>query len=83
MNKQKFYLFLQKQILLMMFLSLIPGLAYIVLGWINGVLIPALIWYALIIFVSIWGWKLYHNFKLDKMSTGELSAWYRKLTIYL
>jgi diguanylate cyclase (GGDEF)-like protein len=82
MNKQKFYFFLQKQILLMMFLSLIPGLAYIILGWINGVVIPALIWYALIILVSLWGWKLYHNFKLEKMSTDKLANWYKKLTIF-
>jgi len=82
MNKQKFYLFLQKQILLMMFLSLIPGLAYILLGWINGVLIPALVWYGLIILVSLWGWKLYSNFKLDKMSMDELQRWYTKLTIF-
>jgi len=82
MNKQKFYLFLQKQILLMMFLSLVPGLAYIALGWINGVLIPALAWYALIILVSIWGWKLYHNYKLEKMGTDELSTWYTKLTVF-
>jgi diguanylate cyclase (GGDEF)-like protein len=82
MNKQKFYLFLQKQILLMMFLTLIPGLAYIALGWMNGIVIPALIWYALIILVSLWGWKLYNNFKLDKMSTDELQHWYTKLTIF-
>jgi len=82
MNKQKFYLFLQKQILLMMFLTLIPGLAYIALGWMNGIVIPALIWYVLIIFVSLWGWKLYNNFKLDKMSTDELQHWYTKLTIF-
>ncbi len=82
MNKQKFYLFLQKQILLMMFLSLIPGLAYIVLGWLNGIVMPALVWYGLMMLVSLWGWKLYNDFQLEKMSTDSLAGWYKKLTIF-
>jgi len=82
MNKQKFYRFLQKQILLMMFLTLVPGLAYIILGWMNGIVIPALVWYGLIILVSLWGWNLYRNFKLDQMGTDELKSWYRKLTVF-
>jgi len=82
MNKQKFYLFLQKQILLMIFLSLVPGLAYIVLGWVNGVVIPALVWYGLVILTSLWGWKLYTDFHLEKMSTDALASWYKKLTIF-
>jgi len=82
MNKQKFYLFLQKQILLMIFLSLIPGLAYIVLGWINGIVIPALVWYGLVMLVSLWGWKLYADFHLEKMGIDELASWYKKLTIF-
>ncbi len=82
MNKQKFYLFLQKQILLMLALSLIPGLAYIVLGWMAGVMMPALIWYGLIIMVSLWGLHLYKNFKLSQMGSKELNQWYRKLVIF-
>ena len=82
MNKQKFYLFLQKQILLMLALSLIPGLAYIFLGWMAGVVKPALIWYALVIVVSLWGWHLYKNFKLTQMGSFELNSWYRKLVVF-
>jgi len=82
MNKQKFYLFLQKQILLMIFLSLVPGLAYIVLGWINGIIMPALVWYGLMMLVSLWGWKLYTDFHLEKMSTDALASWYKNLTIF-
>ncbi len=82
MNKQKFYIFLQKQILLMIFLSLIPGLAYIVLGWINGIIMPALVWYGLMMLVSLWGWKVYVDFQLEKMSTYSLASWYKKLTIF-
>jgi len=82
MNNQKTYLFLQKQILMMMFLSLIPGLAYIALGWINNIVMPALVWYSLIILISSWGWHLYRHFHVEQMSAEELESWYQKLTIF-
>lgn len=82
MNNQKLYLFLQKQIILMMLLTLIPGLAYILLGWMNGIVLPALIWYALIILVSLWGWKLYKRFQLEKISTEALNKWYKQLVLF-
>jgi diguanylate cyclase (GGDEF)-like protein len=82
MNNQKLYLFLQKQILLMMALTLIPGLAYIVLGWMNGIVLPALIWYSLIILVSLWGWRLYKRFQLEQISTEALKNWYKQLTFF-
>ncbi|MEA3434813.1 MAG: EAL domain-containing protein [Campylobacterota bacterium] len=82
MNEQNFYAFLQKQILWMIGLSLIPGLAYIALGWMYDVIIPALIWYSLVILVSSWGWQLYKDFKLEKMGTDELKSWYQKLTLF-
>ncbi|RRS29884.1 MAG: diguanylate cyclase [Epsilonproteobacteria bacterium (ex Lamellibrachia satsuma)] len=82
MNKQKFYAFLQRQILLLIALSVIPGLAYIILGWMNGVAMRALIWYGLVILVSLWGWKLYKDFQLEQMGTEELKTWYQKLTFF-
>ena len=82
MNRQNFYTFLQKQILWMILLSLIPGLAYIGLGWMNGVLIPALIWYSLMILVSLWGWKLHRDFDLNHMDTEVLKNWYKKLILF-
>jgi len=36
MKQQKYYMFLQKQILLLVFLSLIPGLVYVVFGYLNN-----------------------------------------------
>ncbi len=82
MNKQKFYPFLQKQILWMILLSLIPGIGYIGLGWLNGVVMPALIWYSLLILVSLWGWQLHRDFNLNHMDTEELASWYKKLTLF-
>jgi len=82
MNKLKIYTFLQKQIILMMFLTLIPGLAYIALGWVGGVVLPALVWYGFIMAVSLWGWRLYSEYTLDTMSVAELNRWYRKLVAF-
>ena len=67
MKKQKFYVFLRKQILLMIGFSFIPGLAYIVLGWMKDAVIPALILSSLVIGVSLWGWKLYRDFEFEEM----------------
>ena len=66
----------------MMMLSLIPGLAYIVLGWLNGVVLPALIWYGLIMLSSLWGWHLYVSYNLEELETEALTRWYLKLVAY-
>jgi diguanylate cyclase (GGDEF)-like protein len=82
MNNQRLYGFLQRHILLMIGLSLIPGLAYIFLGWYYGNIFPALVWYVLIVLVSLFGWKLYSDFKPEKMDEEALKQWYRRLVIF-
>ncbi|WP_295419277.1 EAL domain-containing protein [Sulfurovum sp.] len=82
MNQQKSYVFLQKQILLLLILSLVPGLAYIGLGWMSGVVMPALVWYSLNVLVSLWGWQLYKRYQLEQMDRAEIKSWYQKLTIF-
>ena len=76
------YLFLRKQIPVMIGLSLIPGLGYIFLGWINNVVLPALFWYALTIGVSIWGYGLYRGYHPNRMNTKETKQWYTKISIF-
>ena len=65
----------------MMFLSLVPGLAYIALGWLNGIVYPALVWYSLIIIISLFGWKLYKN-DLKMLGNKALLRWYRFVTLF-
>jgi EAL domain-containing protein (putative c-di-GMP-specific phosphodiesterase class I) len=48
----------------------------------HDVIMPALIWYSLVILVSLWGWQLYKDFKLEKMGIDELKSWYQKLTLF-
>lgn len=63
-------------------LSMVPGLAYILLGLMSGVAEPALIWYAMMTAVSLFGWKLYHDFKPDLMDEESLEIWYNRLSLF-
>lgn len=83
MKQQKHYRFLQKQILLMIALSLIPGIVYVLFGWIFNVFYPALIWYMLLIVISVLGWNIYKEFDNHQMDEESLRVWYNKLTYFL
>ena len=82
MNQRNFYTFLQKHILLMIGLSLLPGLAYIGLAWLNGIATPAFIWYVLVIAVSLWGYSLYRQYNPEHMLSDALNRWYMKMMIF-
>lgn len=83
MKHQKYYIFHQKQILLMVGLSLIPGFVYVVVGWVFNILYPALIWYGLLLLTSFYGWYLYKEFATYKMDEAHLKHWYKKLTWFM
>lgn len=82
MNTTDSYTFLRKQILLMIVLSLLPGLGYIFLGWINGVAAPALLWYILTLLVSFWGYRLYKAYLPNRMNASQTRQWYTKVSIF-
>jgi len=83
MKQQRYYNFLQRQILVMMALSLIPGLVYVIFGWIFDVIYPALIWYGILLLTSWYGWHLYKEFSEHKMDDTQLRLWYQKLTWFM
>ena len=83
MKQQKYYIFIQRQILLMMGLSLVPGLVYVVFGWFFNVVYPALLWYGLLILISIYGWSVYREFDRYQMDEKHLKRWYTKLTWFM
>jgi len=80
MKHQKYYTFLQKQILVLIGLSLIPGLVYVIVGWLFDIIFPALIWYGIMVLTSLYGWFLYREFANHKMDEDHLRRWYKKLT---
>ena len=77
-----FYKHLRKQILIMLGLSLGPGLGYVVLGIIHDAIIRSLAWYLVLAIVSIWGYKLYKSFIFETMSKNALATWYRDTTYF-
>jgi diguanylate cyclase (GGDEF)-like protein len=83
MKHQKYYTFLQKQILVMVGLSLIPGLVYVIVGWGFNIAGPALVWYGILLCTSYYGWRLYKEFATHKMDEDHLRKWYRKLTWFM
>lgn len=83
MKQQKYYKFLQQQILLMIGLSLLPGLVYVFFGWAFGILYPALLWYISLVFISLYGIWLYRRFDKQKMGEAELKVWYAHLTLFM
>ncbi len=81
-NNQYIYSVLHKQILIMIGLSIIPGLGYILLGWLNNIVVPALVWYALLLILSLFGYQLHKEFSYIDMGTSQLSRWHEKLTLF-
>lgn len=82
MNEQKYYQFFTNQIILMIVLSLIPGLVYIIFGCMYDRCGPAIIWYVLLVVDSLFGWKLYSEYTQTIMKPSELRIWYNKLKIF-
>lgn len=78
MKDKRFHSFLHRQIPVFIVLSLVPGLGYLLLGWLNDVLMPALVWYLLMIATSIWGARIYRNFDFDTMSEQRRDRWYQQ-----
>lgn len=78
MRDKRFYQFLHRQIPVFILLSLLPGLGYLFLGWLNKVFTPAFIWYLLIVALSIWGYRLYLGFDYSTMSDSRRDRWYRQ-----
>ena len=83
MNQNFFYEYIQKQVLLLMILSLVLGFAYLVLCWLNDIFLAAMIWYALINLTCMWGWSLYSGLNIGYMSFEEHEDWYLKVRLFM
>jgi diguanylate cyclase len=83
MKDKRFYYFLHRQIPIFILLSLLPGLGYLFLGWLNGVFTPAFVWYLMIITASIWGMRIYRSFDFEAMSEQRRDRWYQQCTWFM
>jgi len=76
------YKTLHQQILIIIGLSIFPGLGYIFLGWLNNIVYPALIWYLFVLLISMRGYHLYRQFDYCSMASTELLSWHKKLSVF-
>ena len=83
MQAPRFDDFLHRQIPVLITLSLLPGLGYPLLGWLNGVFLPAFIWYLCVAALSAWGWRLYRAYDLSTMSEPVRESWYRRCSGFI
>jgi diguanylate cyclase (GGDEF)-like protein len=83
MNQNFFYEYIQKQVVLLMILSLVQGFAYTLLCWMNDIILPAIIWYALINIACMWGWSLYRRLHIGYMSFDEHEDWYQEVRLFM
>lgn len=82
MSNRKFHSFLHRQIPVLILLSLLPGLGYVFLGYLYGLQARAIIWYGLIVLVSLWGYSIYKEYAENDLGKIELNKWYNKLSIF-
>ena len=83
MKQQKDYKFFQKQIILMVWLSLAPGLVYVFFGYIFDLFFSSVAWYTVMVTVSLFGIYLYRQFNYIKMDISELTNWYNKVVVFM
>jgi len=76
MQDTRFHEFLHRQIPVLVALSLVPGLAYIFLGWLHAVFMPAVAWYLIMLVTAAWGIRLYRSFDAATMSETRREQWY-------
>ena len=74
--------FLNRQIPVMILLSVFPGLGYIFLGWMNNVHRPAVLWYIGILLMSAWGYRLHRAFDPAHMSRDQRRRWHQQILVY-
>ncbi len=78
----RFHDHLHRQIPPLLLLSLVPGLGYVYLGWRGGLFASALAWYLAILLASLWGVRLYRDYRRRALARWEKERWYRRILAY-
>ena len=83
MNQNYFYLYMQKQVILLMLINLLLGAIYVFTCWIHDVIFIALAWYCVVNVVCLWGWSLYLELDILNMTFYDLNKWYNKVRYFM
>ena len=74
---------MHKQLLIQIYVTLLTGLGYIYMGWIYASLTPVIIWYATLVALSLYGFKLHRASISSNMSILDKEKWLEKTKIFL
>jgi diguanylate cyclase (GGDEF)-like protein len=83
MNQNYFYLYMQKQIILLMLIGLVQGAIYVFICWMNDIFFMALAWYCVVNFICLWGWNIYMKLDISNMTFDDLNSWYNKVRYFM
>ncbi|MDY0116265.1 MAG: EAL domain-containing protein [Sulfurimonadaceae bacterium] len=83
LQKMNFYTFLNKQIIMMIVLSLLTAPAYILMGWFYGEsILYESIWFSAMVLASLWGYKIYESYKKNIFSTVQKERWAKQVNMF-
>jgi len=83
MNQNYFYLYMQKQVVFLMLISLLQGAIYVSVCWMNDIFFMSLIWYGIINLVCLWGWSIYIKLDISNMTFDDLDKWYNEVRYFM
>ena len=83
LDNMNFYNFMHKQILILIGLFASTGLSYVLIGSLYSSYIIEISWYLLILFVSLWGYKLYKSYLPNKYTIEEKEKWLSQTRYFL
>ncbi|MCW8822150.1 MAG: EAL domain-containing protein [Sulfurovum sp.] len=78
-----FYHFMHKQILVVMALFIGTGTGYIYIGWLYSSLFPELLWFSIVLALSLWGYRLHRVFLDHELNMQEKEKWLQQLQYFL
>lgn len=82
MCNMNFYKFLHKQLIVMIILSLSTAGGYIYIGYVYNSGLFEVEWFFLVIALSIWGYKLYKQYNLSKMTPEAKEKWVKTVKVF-
>ncbi len=74
---------MHKQILVVITLFVCTGTGYLYMGYLYASFLPELLWYALLLVVSFWGYRLHRVFLDNDMSMEKKEKWLQQLQYFL
>ncbi|MBU0721143.1 bifunctional diguanylate cyclase/phosphodiesterase [bacterium] len=83
LNNMNFYSFMHRQILIVIALFVSTGFGYVYMGWFYSSLRYELLWFFLLLLLSLWGYRLYKIYKNNNLNMQEKEKWLNHLRYFL